>query len=161
MNEPLLLDRHREPVLADWVDYNGHMNVAYYVLVFDHATDAFLDHIGLDDAHRDATGESVFVVEAHVTYEREAMEGDELSVTTQVLDCDAKRMHIFHRMHANGGSEVIATNELMILSVDLNTRRAAPLSDSAAERLHARRAAHDGLEAPAQAGRTIGIRRRG
>ena len=160
MDDIRLLNQHREPVRADWLDYNGHMNVAYYVLVFDHATDVFLDHIGLDDAHREATGDSVFVVEAHVTYDREAMEGDMLNVTTQVLDCDAKRMHIFHRMHANGGGEVIATNELMILSVNLETRRTSPLADTVAERLGALAARHQTLAAPPQAGRKIGIRRR-
>ncbi|MEK9723750.1 MAG: thioesterase family protein, partial [Rhodospirillaceae bacterium] len=85
------LDLHRETVRPDWVDYNGHMNVAYYVLVFDHATDVLLDHIGLDAAHRTATGNSVFVAEAHVTYDQEVMEGAALRVTTQVLDTDAKR----------------------------------------------------------------------
>ena len=120
------LDLHRETVRPDWVDYNGHMNVAYYVLVFDHATDTFLDVIGLDTAHRAATGNSVFVAEAHVTYENEVMDGDKLRITTQVLDADAKRMHIFHRMYANDRDEVAATNELMILGVDLASRRVAP-----------------------------------
>ena len=88
------LDLHREIVRPDWVDYNGHMNVAFYVLVFDHATDTFLDQIGLDTTHREATGNSVFVAEAHGTFENEVMNGDKLRITTQVLDADAKRMHI-------------------------------------------------------------------
>lgn len=153
------LDLHRETVLPDWVDYNGHMNVAYYVLVFDHATDALLDHIGLDDAHRAETGNSVFVAEAHVTYEIEVMEGDRLRVTTQVLDSDAKRMHVFHRMYVDGSAEVAATNELMILAVDLTARRVAPLAETVGANLAKLTAAHAGLAVPAQAGRRIGIRR--
>ena len=92
------LKAYKEPVHSEWVDYNGHMNVAYYMLVFDHASDAFLDQIGLDQAFRDLTNSSVFVVEAHISYEKEVMEGDPLIVTTQVLDFDAKRIHLFHRM---------------------------------------------------------------
>jgi len=153
------LDVHRDTVDADWVDYNGHMNVAYYVLVFDHATDALLDHIGLDDSHRDATAQSVFVAEAHVTYDNEVMEGDHLRVTTQVLDCDAKRMHVFHRMYVDGSDEIVATNELMILSVDLAARKVAPMAADIAADLAALKTAHDTLDRPAQAGRTIGIRR--
>ena len=159
MSQAELLDLHRETVHPDWVDYNGHMNVAYYVLVFDHATDTFLDEIGLNTAHREATGNSVFVAEAHVTYEKEIMDGDNLRITTQVLDADAKRMHIFHRMHANGSDEVAATNELMILGIDLASRRVAPMADLVAANLSAMQNAHAALPNPYQAGRAIAIRR--
>ena len=159
MSQADLLDLHRETVPTDWVDYNGHMNVAYYVLVFDHATDTFLGEIGLDTAYREATGKSVFVAEAHVTYEKEIMDGDKLRITTQVLDADSKRMHIFHRMYANGSDEVAATNELMILGVDLASRRVAPMADLVAANLSALQNAHAVLPNPYQAGRAIGIRR--
>jgi acyl-CoA thioester hydrolase len=159
MSQANPLDLHRETVRPDWVDYNGQMNVAYYVLVFDHATDTFLDVIGLDTVHREATGNSVFVAEAHVTYENEVMDGDKLRITTQVLDADAKRMHIFHRMYANDSDEVAATNELMILGVDLATRRVAPMGDLVAANLTAMQNAHATLPHPYQAGRAIGIRR--
>ena len=159
MSQADLLDLHRETVHPDWVDYNGHMNVAYYVLVFDHATDTFLDEIGLDTAYREATGNSVFVAEAHLTYEKEIMDGDNLRITTQVLDSDAKRMHIFHRMYTNGSDEVAATNELMILGIDLASRRVAPMADLVAANLSALQNAHAALPHPYQAGRSIGIRR--
>ena len=159
MSQADLLDLHRETVHPDWVDYNGHMNVAYYVLVFDHATDTFLDEIGLDTAYREATGNSVFVAEAHLTYEKEIMDGDNLRITTQVLDSDAKRMHIFHRMYTNGSDEVAATNELMILGIDLASRRVAPMADLVAANLSAMQNAHAALPNPYQAGRAIAIRR--
>ena len=69
------LPQHSEIVTNDWVDYNGHMNVAYYVLIFDHATDVLMNHISLDQEHRNATGGSMFVVESHIVYEQEVMEG--------------------------------------------------------------------------------------
>jgi acyl-CoA thioester hydrolase len=159
---PAPLTLHRETVKPEWVDYNGHMNVAYYVLVFDHATDDLLDHIGLDAAYRDAHGGSVFVVEAHVTYENEVMEGDEVAVSTQILDADAKRMHVFHRMHKPGDPDgtTIATNELMILHMDMAERRSAAMPDAIQKRLTDLRTRHAALPHPPQAGRTIGIRRK-
>ncbi len=154
------LDLHRETVKADWIYYNGHMNVAYYVLVFDHGTDVFLDHIGLDEAYRSETGGSVFVVEAHVTYESEAHEGEPLRVTTQVLDADGKRLHIFHRMHRADDDAVIATNELMILHVDLSSRRSTALPETILARLRPLAEAHLALPRPPQAGSVIGIRKK-
>jgi acyl-CoA thioester hydrolase len=130
--------RHREAVQDAWVDYNGHMNVAYYVLVFDHATDVLLDAIGLDAAGRDALGGSVFVVEAHVTYENEVMAGETIEVQTRVLDLDDKRMHVFHRMvRPSDPAVTVATNELMILYVDMNTRRTAAMPVEVRARLEA------------------------
>ena len=76
MADACLIDIHQETVKSDWVDYNGHMNVAFYVLVFDHATDALLERIGLDDKHRKTSGKSVFVAEAHLTYEKQGLRLD-------------------------------------------------------------------------------------
>ncbi len=149
---------HRERVEPGWVDYNGHMNVAYYVLAFDHATDAFLDHIGMDAAHRASTRGTIFVLEAHVTYEQELTAGDPLEFATQVLDVDERRLHLFHAMHHMGRGELAATNELLALHVDLATRRAAPFARPVAERLRALASAHAPLGRPVQAGRAIGLR---
>src|SRR3546814_15260526 len=74
-------DRHRAVVLPEWIDYNGHMNVDYYLLAFDQATDLFFDHLGLGAAHRAATGGSTFAGDIHLTYRRELREGDPLRVT--------------------------------------------------------------------------------
>ncbi|MFT5132054.1 MAG: acyl-CoA thioester hydrolase, partial [Gammaproteobacteria bacterium] len=65
IDAPLLL--HTESVQADWIDYNGHMNLAYYVLIFDHATDAFLDYIGITEKFRKANQASTFAAELHIT----------------------------------------------------------------------------------------------
>ena len=158
-NSPLL-NLHRETVHPDWVDYNGHMNVAYYMLVFDHATDVLLDHIGLDKNYRENSGESVFVVEAHITYDNEVMQGERIAVTTQILDVDAKRMHVFHRMVRDGGEgELIATNELMILYMNMNTRRSAPMPEAILNKLEDMQHRGTALPRPVQAGSTIGIRR--
>ena len=159
MPQAALIDLHREIVQNTWVDYNGHMNVAYYVLVFDHATDALLDFAGLNHTHREKTQNSVFVVESHLTYEKEVMEGDELRVTTQILDMDAKRLHIFHRMHLIDNNDLVATNELMILSVNLTTRKVSPFADKVAANLNRIMLSQKLIPSPLQAGQSIGIRK--
>jgi acyl-CoA thioester hydrolase len=153
---PLAL--HREAVRAEWIDYNGHMNVAYYVLVFDHATDAFLDHLGLDGAYRAESGCSTFALESHLTYERELAEGDPLEITTQLLDFDERRIHFFHRMLHAGEGYLAATTELLSLHVDLGRRRAEPMSQSVLARLRVLGKAHARLPRPPQAGRAVGLR---
>jgi acyl-CoA thioester hydrolase len=148
---------HHEPVIAEWVDYNGHMNVAYYVLAFDHATDAFLESIGMDTALRESTGSSVFVAEAHVTYEDEVMENDIVEVSSQVIAIDDKRLHLFHRMYRRSDGVLAATNELMILQVNLNTRRVGPFPDAVMLQLKDILAQHAELPRPTQLGRVMGI----
>jgi acyl-CoA thioester hydrolase len=152
---PLAL--HTETVIPDWVDYNGHMNVAYYVLIFDHATDALQDYLNIGTDYREQTGGSVFVVESHLTYDQEVMEGINVSVTTQIIGSDPKRLHIFHRMTETGSDETVATNELMILHVDLNTRRVAPFPEEVQAEITELAERHKILGKPKQSGNTIEI----
>ncbi len=150
---------HRETVHPDWVDYNGHMNVAYYNVAFDHAVDQLFDliDIGVDYAKR--TDQSAFVVESHVNYIQEVVEGDPLSFTLQLLDWDQKRLHYFIRMYHGMGGHLVATSEQLSLHVDLASRRSSPLPAAVQERLAAIMASHADLERPEQVGRTMGIRR--
>lgn len=145
---------HSETVIADWIDYNGHMNVAFYVLIFDHATDALLEAVGMDADNRNATGSSVFVVESHVTYDREVMEGEEVTVHTSVVGFVGKRLHVFHEMLKPNG-ETAATNELMILHVDLGTRKTAPFPEPAAAKLTCLEQAAHGVALQDKIGRQI------
>lgn len=151
---------HTEIIQPDWVDYNGHMNVAYYVLVFDHGTDALLDAVGMGEAYRNETDKSVFVVESHVTYQAETHEGQEVSVATRVLDVAEKKVRLFHRMTANGALETVATNEVLFLHVDLATRRASPMPDTVREKLRALMTADADLPMPEEAGRAVAMTRR-
>jgi len=148
---------HTEAVRPEWIDYNVHMNVGYYVLAFDHATDALLDHVGMGPDYRKKTNGSAFVVEAHVTYQQEVTEGTKLAFKTLVLGMDAKRIHLFHTMLKADDETPVATNELMILHVDLGTRRTAPIPDSAAAKLAALVADHAKLPRPKEAGKSIAI----
>ena len=153
ISAPLRL--HREEVRPEWIDYNGHKNVAYYVLAFDHATDAFFDFVGLDEAYREATGMSTFAVEAHVTYQREVTEGDGLNFDTRLLGFDDKRIHFFHQMHHAEAGFLAATAEWLGLHVDLAHRRVAPMPERIKRRLAEGLAAHEGLPVPPEVGRPI------
>ncbi len=155
MPEAAPLELHSEVVRPEWIDYNGHMNVAYYVLAFDHACDAFLDYVGLDEAYRARTGGSTFAVECHVTYQREVGEGDALRFSIQLLGYDEKRIHFFVRMfHADDGF-LAATTEWLSLHVDLPARRVAAMPTEIASRLAEIYAVHRDLPPPPEAGRVI------
>ena len=150
-------DVYRDRVRPEWIDHNGHMNMGYYLVVFDFATDAFLGHCGLDAEHRRRARVTTFSLEAHVTYRREVREGDPLRFVTTLLAHDAKRLHYLHEMrHAEEGW-LAATNELMSLHVSQETRRAAPMAPEIVARLAAIQVAHDRLPRPPQAGRAIGL----
>ena len=148
---------HSETVIDEWVDYNGHMNLAFYVLIFDRGTDGFLETIGMTAAHREATGSSVFVAETHVNYRAEVMSGEPVSVETRVIDFDSKRLHLYHEMHSPAG--VAASNELMILHVDLTSRRVCPFPVDVFESLSEIAERDMSVPRPSDVGRSIGIRR--
>ncbi|HTO12856.1 MAG TPA: thioesterase family protein [Candidatus Binatia bacterium] len=150
-------DRYRDLVRPEWIDHNGHMNMGYYLVVFDFATDEFFRWVGLGEAHRTARKVTTFCLEAHVTYHREVRSGDPLRFTTHLLGHDAKRLHYIHAMYHATAGYLASTNELMSLHVDLATRRGAPMAEEITARLAAIQAAHDALERPPQAGRRIGL----
>jgi len=151
------LDRYRDVVRPEWIDHNQHMNMGYYLVVFDYATDEFFAWVGLDAAHRAARAITTFCLEAHVTYHREVRAGDPLRFTTRLLAHDDKRIHYFHAMYHTDEGWLAATNELMSLHVSHATRRAAPMAPEVLSRLAAIQRAHDTLPPPPQAGRAIGL----
>jgi acyl-CoA thioester hydrolase len=155
---PAPFDAYRDVVRAEWIDHNRHMNMGYYVVVFDLATDAWFRYIGLGEAHRARHGVTTFCLEAHVTYHREVKEGDPLRFTSRLLDYDAKRVHYFHEMYHADEDYLAATNELMSLHVSETTRRAAPMAPAIQHRLARIHAVHGALPHPAQVGRKIGLR---
>ncbi|MDF2365980.1 thioesterase family protein, partial [Sneathiella sp.] len=110
MNETSMTLIHEQPVLPEWIDHNNHMNVAYYVLIFDHSLDEFLDEIGLTREYRMSENRTVYVLETHVTYIQEVHEGDALEMYVRVLDCDEKRMHLFLEMRHRDKGFLAATS---------------------------------------------------
>ncbi len=146
---------HEDEVVPEWIDYNGHMNVAYYVLVFDRGTDALFDRLDVGAAYRARTGASLFAVETHVGYRAEVKLGDRLRIESQLLGVDAKRVHFFSRMFHARENYLAATYEALGLNVDLARRRAAPFDPVTHARLAAAVAAQAALGRPAEAGRAI------
>ncbi len=151
---------HTDIVRPEWIDYNGHMNVAFYVLAFDYATDAFFDHIGLGEGYKNKYNFSTFTLEGHITYDREVLEGDPLAFKTYLLDYDEKRIHYFHEMYHATEGYLAATNELITMHIDMSKRRSAPFAPEMLDRLEAVMQVHKDLPRPEKVGRTIGIRRR-
>jgi acyl-CoA thioester hydrolase len=156
---PAPLALHSETVLPEWIDYNGHMNVAFYVLAFDHATDALLDYLRLTHDHKTRNNSTTFVADMNVTYKQEVKEGDPLRFATRVLDFDEKRIHFWHEMYHGTEGYLAATNEILSLHIDLSIRRVGPMPDDIFQRLHAVHASHSALPPPERAGRRIEIRR--
>lgn len=110
-------------VRPEWIDYNDHMNVAYYVLAFDLAIDALWARLGIDDAYIERTRGSTFAVETHVTYQRELRLDEAYFVTAEIVAYDKKRIHQFQRMYRSDDSVLAATGEWLSLHVDLDRRR--------------------------------------
>lgn len=158
MTIPAPFDEYRDTVRPEWIDNNNHMNMGFYLVVFDEATGAWMRHIGLDRAHRKSENVTTFSLEGHITYHREVGEGDRLRFTTQLLDFDEKRIHYIHMMYHENKGFLASSNELMSLHVSEETRRAAPMADGILARLQAIREAHAALAVPPQVGRVIGLR---
>lgn len=148
------------PVKPEWIDHNDHMNMGYYVVVFDQATDHFFRFIKLDRAYRRKNNITTFSLEAHITYDREVGLGDLLRFDTRLLDFDEKRIHYIHEMYHAVDGYLAATNELMSLHVSEETRRAAPMTPEVMARLAQVKTAHAALPPLRQVGRSIGLANR-
>ncbi|WP_299303528.1 carnitine 3-dehydrogenase [uncultured Litoreibacter sp.] len=142
-------------VPLDWTDYNGHMNEARYLQAFGDATDRFMEIVGCD-AEYFASGGSYFTAETHIRHLDEVHAGARISVETQVLLGEGKKMHLFHRMFE--GDRLLATGEHMLIHVSLETRKASVPADHIAARLGEIAAAHAALSLPEGAGAAVGKR---
>jgi acyl-CoA thioester hydrolase len=156
--EPLLTAQGR--VLDEWLDHNGHMNVAYYLLVFDRATDHFHALLGKNADYIRRTRCSTFALEMHLTYERELLPDAPYRVFTQLVDADHKRIHMLHRMFHGTEGWLAATNESITMHIDMAERRSVPFPEEIAVRLERLQAAHADLPPDGHVGRRVGIRRK-
>jgi len=144
-------------VMAEWIDYNGHMNVAHYVAAFDQATDCFLHNLNMGPDYVAATRHSAFVVDMNVSYRRELRLADPFYITTQLLDYDAKKLRFFHQMFHEQEGFLVATNELLLLHVDLGVRRSSPFPAQVVASLQQMARQHRSLELPEGVGRVLSL----
>lgn len=155
---PAPLRLHRTPVRSEWLDYNDHVSEWCYLLIFGDNADAFFRYVGIDEAYR-AGGRSVFTAETHLHHLGEARAGDELALSLQLIDLDAKRLHVYHEVYRPGADRPLATAEQLLLSVDTVAGRVAPFPAELLGRLTAVQAAHAALPRPASLGHVMGVPR--
>ncbi len=144
-------------VAPEWLDHNGHMNVAYYVLAFDLATDAAYERWGIGLDYPGSSGCSVFTLGMNVDYRSELFAGDKIRIETDLIDHDEKRIHYFHQMYNDDSGHLAASNECLCMNVDLVSRKAKPYPSNVLQLLSLSLSAGD---KPDGFGRKLRIRRK-
>src|SRR3712207_5307453 len=132
------------------------MSESCYLLAFGDNADAFFRFLGIDEGYR-AGGHSLYTVETHLHHRGEAGEGDRVAMTLRVLDADAKRLHIFHEMVRADSGDLLATAEQMLLHVDTEAGRSAPMPPELEERVAEVLRVHRTLPVPDTVGRPMRI----
>ncbi len=144
-------------VRPEWIDPNGHMNLAYYTMAFDLATDLIFDVFDCSYAYKDREGCGTFAAESHNMYEAEMLLGEQARMVTWVLGVDTKRVHLAHEMYRLDDGRRAATQELMYLHVDLRIRKVAPWPGNVRGRIQAAFDAHAAHPRPGWTGRRIAM----
>jgi acyl-CoA thioester hydrolase len=116
-------------IIKEWTDYNGHMNLSYYILAFDMGAEVFLSKFQMGEHSAKTTKKSTMVVETHTTYNNEVKESEEVDVFISHLDHDKKRIHYKLEMYKKGTNILSATTEVLSLYIDLNLRKVAEFED--------------------------------
>ena len=155
------LPAYRVEIQPDWIDYNGHLRDAYYVVALSHAIDHVMDHLGLDAAYRERTHCTLYTLELHIHYLHEIKSSDELSVLTSVLDCDQKRIHAASDFLCPRIDGPAAAADLMLLHVHQGAKPAsAPFPPEVSQRLEALKLTPAALAARGLGSRKIELKRR-
>ena len=144
-------------VKPDWIDFNGHMTIARYLDAFTEGVVSFYDYLGVGEAYRREMGYSLFALENHSSYQRELLEGDPISMSSQLLAFDKNKMRYFSRLYHAGKQEQAAAVEMFVINVDLTHRRAVDFPPAVLERLQAVLISHSKRPFPVEAGRAIAL----
>ena len=116
-------------IIKEWTDYNKHMNLSYYILVFDLGAEVILSKFKMGEQSAKTTKKSTMVVETHTTYNNEVKEGDEVDVFLSHFDHDKKRLHYKLEMYNKEKNVLSATTEVLSLYIDLNVRKVVELEE--------------------------------
>lgn len=144
-------------VLPAWIDGNDHMNMAYYVVMFDLATDVIWDALGIGIAYKRATRCGTFAAEAHILYEQEMRVGERGRVHSRLLGADSKRLHVTHELYRETDGKRAAAQEFLFLHVDLEARRVIPWPAEIFGRLQEGVRAHAALPPLTWTGRRVAL----
>ena len=159
MAEPLLV--YKGAVQPDWIDYNGHMRDGYFGVVCSTGTDKLMDHLGIDEAYRQRTRRTLYTLEVKIRFVAEISESEDFYITAQLLNADAKRLHIYLRMCRQDSGDLVASHESIMLHVDQAAGPAsAPFPEDVAARVQALLEAHRPLPFPEDASRPITMGRK-
>jgi len=146
-------------VRPEWIDFNGHLNMAYYNVLMDNGVDALWQEIGLGGDYLKRTGFTTYSAEYHMHYFREVHEGERLCSTFQILDMDEKRIHFCQELiHEDGWRS--AGGEGICLHIDQSGPRVAPMPEDILATFRSMQAEHAKLSVPDFVGRPMGIRRK-
>lgn len=143
-----LFTYYHNAVQPEWIDANNHMNVAFYVLAFDLASDAFLNEIGGGEKYIKDQEKSFFIVEMNVSYQQELHKGDPLAFNTQLIGVNEKKIHLYHKMYHRTDGYLAATNEILMLHIDMVTRRSTPMGENMLNQLNLIKKNHEEVPLP-------------
>ena len=118
-----------QKIIKEWTDYNNHMNLSYYILVFDLGAEVILSKFKMGEQSAKTTKKSTMVVETHTTYDEEVKEGNEVNVVLSHFDHDNKRLHYKLEMYNKAKNTLSATTEVLSLYIDLNIRKVAEIEE--------------------------------
>jgi acyl-CoA thioester hydrolase len=143
----------------DWIDFNGHLNMAYYNVLFDRCVDQAFEELGMGALYAQTRRLTTYTAEIHVCYVRELHLEHKVRCSFHLLDHDEKRLHFFQELrHVDGW--LAATSEVLSLHIDMEGPKVCPFPVDILEKVAAMRAEHAVLERPERAGRSIAIRRK-
>ena len=159
MQKPIKVDLNTK-VKPEWIDYNGHMNVAFYLMAFDEAIDIVNKKIGLGPDYREKTNKSTFALESHIIWLREMKLDDRMFFTVQLLDYDKKRIHFFVTMLHYDKNYEAATYEVLLMHVNLSNKKSCVFPENVRNKIELTMKEHSKLPKPKLCSSTVGIRRK-
>ncbi len=146
-------------VKPEWIDFNGHLNMAYYNVLFDHGADEVYDTFGFGPTYAQTRGFTTYTAEFHLRYVRELHVHDKVRVSFQLIDMDEKRFHSYQEIYHQDGW-LAATGEALALHIDMSGPKVAPMPEDVLAKVSALYQSHQTLPRPENVGRSVGIRRK-
>lgn len=157
MNIDTPFNEYSTVVSSDWIDFNGHLNVAYYHLIFDLSAKPFFTWLGFTTEIREQHKCSMFALESHLTFLSEVKVHTKVRVESRLLEVHPKRFHFYQEMFIEDTNTLAASHESLGIVMNMETRKSAPMPDSIYERATKIQQAHSALDKPWQIGHVMSV----